>query len=203
MCNAGYDGNGETLCTGTIRLRSVYLHHSQSFVVLLACTGNTFSTVGHPCRNCLASAQPNSNHSGCICNPGLTGDGITSCVACLSGYFCVNGEATQCPAPTSSIQSASSELDCLCTVAGQFGGGRCSNCTAGFICTGDGLQTPCPQGSTSAESSSSVFECVCDKPGYFGTGGCTACSLNCESCNSTETCRACFRFVFRVAVVQS
>ncbi|CAE6963215.1 unnamed protein product [Symbiodinium sp. CCMP2592] len=125
-----------------------------------------------PCSPCGSGSFSNGtgNTERCRCLPGYGLDEeINKCTECAPGeYKALVGDTpcSRCSANKTSVQAATSPLDCRCRSGLAAEGDACRVCRAGFFCPGQGEEIRCPENATSRVGSLQQADCLCN-PGYY------------------------------------
>ena len=181
FCLAGYTGDGST-CTACV---AGTFKGAPGPATCSSCPADTYSTIVNAtassvCQACVDnSAAPGASDSplDCICNVGYTGDGASSCNACIAGtYKDTTGSAacTECGVNTYSVtvaaDSSSTCLSCDTNAVSLAGSGSPLDCTCNQGFQGSGLScTACPPGSYNTGVNQSCSLCPADT--YCPGGG--------------------------------
>lgn len=129
-----------------------------------------------PCAS-EANKEYNVNLNRCVCKPGFF-ESSGSCILCNAGYYCMNGDRTQCsPIFLTSLPGSMYSQNCSCSVDGYyFSPNGCIACQKGYYCPDRWNRYVCPgtvQVDISDQGSVYPIGCVC-APGNEGAG-CTPC----------------------------
>ncbi|CAE7688623.1 rngB [Symbiodinium sp. CCMP2592] len=125
-----------------------------------------------PCSPCGTGTFSNGTGSTepCRCQQGYGFDEeIAQCRPCLPGeYKALVGDTpcSRCSTNKTSVEGATSPLDCRCRSGLAAEGESCRDCRDGFFCPGQGEERRCQDDATSRRGSILQADCLC-LPGYY------------------------------------
>eukprot|EP00439_Symbiodinium_sp_Y106_P023598 s3671_g2.t2 len=145
--------------------------------------GRFKTTIGDfSCEQCGAGTS-HGNSTGriepCRCRPGYGfAEETAQCTVCPPGEYkstVGNALCSRCASDKTSMQAATSVLDCSCRAGLAAQGSLCRDCKVGFFCPGGGEERQCPHGATSRARSEQQVDCSCLPGFFFRSDGCWPC----------------------------
>lgn len=195
--------NGLTSNTGFI----IVAYGSKLFRITTAqCTlgsyWNGIACVQHTCRRiqqCGIGLE--LVNSQCVCIAGFyqASSGLTECLPCNKGFYCINGQSIQCPNTRTTLFTKSTSInDCICSTTGSYfspASAACMTCTPNSWCPDSWSVFRCPGTSAPSTLNGQQFPISCTCPAGFTGPSCVPCPTNFYCPTSTTST------VFNIAIM--